>query len=247
MTPSSTGRTYDQNPRQGSSSWRNRDFGHRRESAACQADGECDRVNNEKKQEPHCCSLRPPDLASLLLTRGLFFDESSEGELCFRGAFIFAILVALLRACKSSDRALARRVLSGFEYLRKAFKKLSVPHTRSIQAQILNPESLTPSKSPMWTFPISRRLTGHQRRFGIRMQSVFTRIPQMMRLKKISLLRERITKPREYPFNIPTIASLNALEISSRVCFCRRKRNWKIDLTGSNRCPLWIWTRRRKS
>jgi predicted ATPase len=41
----------------------------------------------------------------------------------------------------------------------------------------------------------------------------------MMRLKKISLLRERITKPREYPFNIPTIASLNALEISSRVCF----------------------------
>jgi len=24
---------------------------------------------------------------------------------------------------------------------------------------------------------------------------------------------------REYPFNIPTIASLNALEISSRVCF----------------------------
>jgi predicted ATPase len=41
----------------------------------------------------------------------------------------------------------------------------------------------------------------------------------MMRLKKISLLKERIAKPREYPFNIPTIASLNALEISSRVCF----------------------------
>src|SRR5713101_5066306 len=108
-------------------------------------------------------------LQPLFLTRRLFVDESSEGELCFRGAFIFAILVALLRACKqSSDRALARRVLSGFEHLRKAFKKLSAPHTRSIQAQILNPESLTPSKSPMWTFPISRRLTGHQRRFGIR-------------------------------------------------------------------------------
>jgi hypothetical protein len=148
------------------------------------------------------------------LTRGLFVDESSEGELGFRRAFIFAILVALLHACKqSSDRALARRVLSGFEHLGKAFKKLSIPHTRSIQVQILNPESLTPSKSPLWTFPISRG------RFGIRMQSVFTRIPQMMRLKKISLLRERITKPREYPFNIPTIASLNALEISSRVCF----------------------------
>ena len=40
-----------------------------------------------------------------------------------------------------------------------------------------------------------------------------------MRLKKISLLRERITKPREYPFYIPAIASLNALEISSRICF----------------------------
>jgi hypothetical protein len=90
---------------------------------------------------------------------------------------------------------LARRVLAGFEHLRKAFKKLSVPHTKSIQAQILNPESLTPSKSPMWTFPIGRRLTGHQRRFGIRMQSVFTRTPQMMRLKKMSLLRERIAKP----------------------------------------------------
>ena len=85
-------------------------------------------------------------LQPLFLTRRLFVDESSEGELGFRGAFIFAILVALLHVCKqSSDRALARRVLSGFEYLRKAFKKLSVPHTRSIQAQILNPESLTPS------------------------------------------------------------------------------------------------------
>jgi hypothetical protein len=58
------------------------------------------------------------------------------------------VLVALLHACKqSSDRALARRVLSGFEHLRKAFKELSVPHSRSIQAQILNPESLTPNKS----------------------------------------------------------------------------------------------------
>src|SRR5260370_23231345 len=46
-----------------------------------------------------------------------------------------------------------------------------------------------------------------------------TRLIQMMRLKKISLLKEHITKPREYPFNIPAIASLSALEISSRVCF----------------------------
>lgn len=41
----------------------------------------------------------------------------------------------------------------------------------------------------------------------------------MMRLKKISLLKERITKPDEYPFNIATIASLNTVEIWSRVCF----------------------------
>jgi hypothetical protein len=82
------------------------------------------------------------------LTRGLFVDESSEGELGLRGAFIFAVFVALLHACKqSSDHASARRFLSRFEYLRKAFKELSVPHTRSIQAQILSPESLTPNKS----------------------------------------------------------------------------------------------------
>src|SRR6266851_2909113 len=87
-------------------------------------------------------------LAPLFLTRGLFVDESSEGELGLRGAFLFAVLVALLHACKqSSDHALARRFLSRFEYLRKAFKELSVPHTRSIQAQILSPESLTPNKS----------------------------------------------------------------------------------------------------
>ena len=78
---------------------------------------------------------------------GLFVDESSEGELGLRGAFIFTVLIALLHACKqSSDRALARRVLSGFEHQGKAFKELSVPHTRSIQAQILSPESLTPNK-----------------------------------------------------------------------------------------------------
>ena len=41
----------------------------------------------------------------------------------------------------------------------------------------------------------------------------------MMRLKKISLLRERVTQWNEYPFNIPVIASLNSVEISSRVCF----------------------------
>jgi predicted ATPase len=41
----------------------------------------------------------------------------------------------------------------------------------------------------------------------------------MMRLKKISLLRERVSNSREYPFHIPTIASLDAIEISSRVCF----------------------------
>jgi predicted ATPase len=41
----------------------------------------------------------------------------------------------------------------------------------------------------------------------------------MMRLKKISILHERVTQPTEYPLNIPTITSLKTLEITSRVCF----------------------------
>jgi predicted ATPase len=41
----------------------------------------------------------------------------------------------------------------------------------------------------------------------------------MMRLKKISLLHERIARSHEYPFNIPAIASIKTLVISSRVCF----------------------------
>jgi predicted ATPase len=41
----------------------------------------------------------------------------------------------------------------------------------------------------------------------------------MMRLKKISLLDARVMREKEYPFNIPAIASLKALEITSRICF----------------------------
>jgi predicted ATPase len=41
----------------------------------------------------------------------------------------------------------------------------------------------------------------------------------MMRLKKVSLLRDRVTRWDEYPFNIQSIATLDALEITSRVCF----------------------------
>lgn len=41
----------------------------------------------------------------------------------------------------------------------------------------------------------------------------------MMRLKKVSLVTERMTRRDEYPLCIPAIASLKALEISSRVCF----------------------------
>src|SRR5712671_8007020 len=41
----------------------------------------------------------------------------------------------------------------------------------------------------------------------------------MLRLKSVKLLRERVARWDEYPFNIPPIASLNTLEISSRVCF----------------------------
>src|SRR5580704_9594 len=41
----------------------------------------------------------------------------------------------------------------------------------------------------------------------------------MMRLKKVELLRERVADWNDYPFKIPSIASLSALEITSRVCF----------------------------
>jgi predicted ATPase len=41
----------------------------------------------------------------------------------------------------------------------------------------------------------------------------------MMRLKKVTLLRERVSDWNAYPFNISAIKSLTALEISSRVCF----------------------------
>ena len=41
----------------------------------------------------------------------------------------------------------------------------------------------------------------------------------MMRLKKVSLLTNRVSGWKEYPFNIPAIASLKTLEIASRVCF----------------------------
>src|ERR1700739_1166695 len=41
----------------------------------------------------------------------------------------------------------------------------------------------------------------------------------MMRLKKISLLRDRVTEWNDYPCSIPAIASLKTIEISSRVCF----------------------------
>jgi predicted ATPase len=41
----------------------------------------------------------------------------------------------------------------------------------------------------------------------------------MLRLKAVKLLRERVAHWDEYPFNIPAIASLDAVEITSRICF----------------------------
>lgn len=42
---------------------------------------------------------------------------------------------------------------------------------------------------------------------------------RMMRLTKIALLRERVARLDEYPFNVAAIAALTTLEISSPVCF----------------------------
>ena len=41
----------------------------------------------------------------------------------------------------------------------------------------------------------------------------------MARLKSVKLLRERVARWDEYPFSIPPIASLEALELRSPVCF----------------------------
>lgn len=41
----------------------------------------------------------------------------------------------------------------------------------------------------------------------------------MMRLKKITLLKERVESWDRYPFTVPAIHSLEELEIKSRVCF----------------------------
>src|SRR3989442_9910781 len=41
----------------------------------------------------------------------------------------------------------------------------------------------------------------------------------MLRLKTVKLLRGRVVRWDECLFNIPPIASLNSLEITSRICF----------------------------
>src|SRR5579863_6999231 len=41
----------------------------------------------------------------------------------------------------------------------------------------------------------------------------------MARLKSVKLLRERVARWDQYPFSIPSIASLQALELTSAVCF----------------------------
>jgi len=41
----------------------------------------------------------------------------------------------------------------------------------------------------------------------------------MARLKSVKLLRERVSQWDEYPFDIPAIASLQSLELTSPVCF----------------------------
>jgi len=41
----------------------------------------------------------------------------------------------------------------------------------------------------------------------------------MARLKSVKLLRERVARWDEYPFNVPAIASLDSLTLSSPICF----------------------------
>jgi hypothetical protein len=92
-------------------------------------------------------SQNRPILAPLSSTPGLFVDESSEGELGLRGAFIFAVLVALAQVLKARKNAACQRAIGRLLTNMKAFGELGVPHHRSIQAQILKPQSKTPNKS----------------------------------------------------------------------------------------------------
>src|SRR6266404_799827 len=55
--------------------------------------------------------------------------------------------------------------------------------------------------------------------FGSSCHNAYRKPLPMMRLKKISVLSERVTSRSEHPFNIPAIASLENIEIGSRICF----------------------------
>lgn len=46
----------------------------------------------------------------------------------------------------------------------------------------------------------------------------------MMRLKKITVLRERVESWEKYPFNVAAINTLDEIEIKTRICFRRRLR-----------------------
>lgn len=41
----------------------------------------------------------------------------------------------------------------------------------------------------------------------------------MMRLKRITLLRDRVESWEKYPFNVPAIRTLDEIEIKSKICF----------------------------
>src|SRR5215469_12556580 len=41
----------------------------------------------------------------------------------------------------------------------------------------------------------------------------------MMRLKKITLLKDRVESWEKYPFNMPAIRTLDEIEIKSKICF----------------------------
>ena len=53
-------------------------------------------------------------------------------------------------------------------------------------------------------------------------QGVRTRLigeSPMMRLKKITLLKDRVESWEKYPFNVPAIRTLDEIEIKSKICF----------------------------
>src|SRR5437016_7556230 len=67
----------------------------------------------------------------------------------------------------------------------------------------------------------------------------------MLHLKTVKPLRKRVVRWDEYPSDIPPIASLTFLEMTSRICFFVGENGTvKANTIGGHCCPLRFRARR---